>query len=181
MTSLRIAAALAGSVLAFGAAGVLRAADVCQPMIEAEGKMIFARVHLYSTQTGGVRNGQPISSEIIYMGGPDGPTYVFVRGKWLRSPMTPAELKKARDEKDKSVTMTCRYLRDEAVNGEPAAVYSGHVESPDFQSDTTVWLSKSKNLPLKSATDMNLGGAAGKSHSAIRYDYVNVQAPPGVK
>jgi hypothetical protein len=47
--------------------------------------------------------------------------------------------------------------------------------------DTTVWISKSKGLPLRADIDIDVGGSMGKSHKSIRFDYVNVHPPAGVQ
>ncbi|MEO6922322.1 MAG: hypothetical protein ABI142_00715, partial [Bryocella sp.] len=74
----------------------------------------------------------------------------------------------------------CQHLRDEAVNGEAAAVYSMSSISDDGDhSEGQIWISTSRNLPLKS--EMDVGSGAEKRHTSIRYDYNNVQAPAGVK
>ena len=56
-----------------------------------------------------------------------------------------------------------------------------HTVSEDRTTDAQVWVSKSKGVPLREELDMNVGGAAGKSHMTLRYDYANVQAPAGVQ
>ncbi|MEO5558639.1 MAG: hypothetical protein ABIO49_02715 [Dokdonella sp.] len=76
---------------------------------------------------------------------------------------------------------SCRYLRDETVNGEAAAVYAGHSETEDSQSDTQTWISASRGLPLLTELDIDLGDAGGKKHTSMRYDYSDVQSPAGVK
>jgi len=72
-------------------------------------------------------------------------------------------------------------VRDESVNGEPATLYSGHDQLPDAKVDSQVWISKARGLPLKMEMDMDTGGAAGKSHRTVRYEYSNVQPPAGVQ
>ncbi len=44
---------------------------------------------------------------------------------------------------------TCQYLRDESVNGEAASVYKVHSESEVAKIAFTIWISKSKALPLR--------------------------------
>lgn len=151
-------------------------ADVCPAIAAATSKIWSIPVHIYSTtQTGpGAR-----ARESIYTGGANGEIYVMMRGQWRRSPITVAQLKSEQAAHDKR-PHTCRYLRDENVNGEPAAVYSAHSEADGFKVDSTIWISKSRNVPLKTESDMDLGGS-GKNHSSARYDYSNVQVPPGVK
>jgi len=158
-----------------------RAADACQTIAGAASKIWSLPVHLYTTETAAFRKNQPRTSESIYTGGANGAIYVLVNGKWTRSRLTTGQLKATQDEARETARQTCRYLRDEAVNGEPAAVYSTHAETEDFKTDMTVWISKTRNAPLRSEADMDVGGAAGKSHTSTRYDYSNVQAPPGVK
>ena len=156
------------------------AADVCQTIGDATAKLWQIPVHIYLTQTAAFRGNQAKSSESIYA--PGGAIYVMVNGKWTRSRATTTELKSARDEaKEKPKQQSCRYLRDEAVNGEAAAVYSEHAEYEDSKIDQTIWISKSRNVPLKSESDLDTGGTMGKSHSASRFEYSNVQAPAGVK
>ncbi len=135
----------------------------------------------YSNQTFSFRAIPARSSESIYVGGA---VYVMVRGKWTRSRVTIAQLKSAQDEGKDTPKPACRYLRDEAVDGEPAAVYATHREGDGYKSDVTLWISKSRNVPLRSESDMDTGVAGnsnGKSHTSMRYDYKNVQPPPGVK
>ena len=156
-----------------------RAADVCQTIGEATAKIWQVPVHIYTVETGAARGNQPSNGESIYTA--SGAVYVMARGKWSRSRMTVAELKAARSESKETPKQTCRYVRDEGVNGEPAAVYSSHSDHEDFKVDLTVWISKSRNLPLRSESDMDVGGSMGKSHTSMRYDYTNVRPPAGVQ
>ena len=89
---------------------------------------------------------------------------------------------KQQEENERTVkALSCRYLRDEAVNGEPAAVYVEHSEPEGATSDATTWVSKSRGLPLRLESDIDAGGKMGKSHRSIRFEYSNVQPPAGVK
>jgi hypothetical protein len=73
---------------------------------------------------------------------------------------------------------TCRYLRDEAVEGEMAAVDSTHAERRDLKikSDGELWISKTKGLTLRQEEDVDAGEGVKDSHST-RYDYSNVKPP----
>jgi len=155
------------------------AADVCRTIGDATAKIWQVPVHLYSSETAAFHGKQAKTSESIYTS--SGEIFVMVSGRWTRSRMTIAELKAARNEGKETPKQTCSYVRDEAVNGEAASVYSRHAEEEDFKTDMTVWISKSRNLPLRSESDMDVGGAMGKSHRSTRYEYSNVQPPPGVK
>ena len=75
---------------------------------------------------------------------------------------------------------TCKLLRDEAVDGEAATLYSAHdVQESGSTVDSQIWISKSSGLPIQQTIDINVGGARGKSHTEARIDYANVQAPAG--
>lgn len=160
----------------------LHAADTCDTIAGATAKLWEVPVHMYINQTFSFHAIPASSSESVYVGGA---VYVMVKGKWTRSRVSIAQLKAAREEGKKDTPKpSCRYLRDEAVDGEPAAVYATHQEGDGFKTDVTLWISRSRNVPLRSESDMDTGEAGnsnGKSHSSMRYDYKNVQPPPGVK
>jgi hypothetical protein len=63
------------------------------------------------------------------------------------------------------------------MNGEATAEYTTHTETADMKSDTQVWISKSRGLPLRQDVDTDVGGKLGKSHVETRYEYDNVQPP----
>ncbi len=151
----------------------------CRPVIDAIMKQIGTPTHMYMTETAAFRGGKPTSSESIYAGGA---IYIQIHGMWRRSPMTVTEMTKQQEENQKNLkAASCRYLRDETVNGEPAAVYVEHLESEGATSDATSWVSKSRGLPLRLDSDTDVGGKMGKSHISIRYEYGHVQPPAGVK
>jgi outer membrane lipoprotein-sorting protein len=163
-------AAILTAVSAFGAD------SACKYLADANAKIYTIPAHLYQTDTAG---GKTQTSELIYL---NNKTYTQTTGKWRLSPMTPAKMAEIRKgtEDDEIKTMTCRVVRDEAVNGEAAVLYSGHQQSPDGNRDSQIWISKSRGVPLKLEMDID-GGAKGKSHRTIRYEYTNVQAPSGVQ
>ncbi len=130
--------------------------------------------HLYITTIAQYNGGKPKTSEMISV---DGGTYIEIGGKWIRSKFTPQDVINDQKDQDSVPKDTCRYLRDESVNGEAAAVYSVHSESPDDRVNHQIWISKSKELPLKQETDIDVGGAMGKSHKSLRYEYTNVRPP----
>ena len=151
----------------------------CRPAIDAIKKQIVTPSHMYQTETAAFTGGKPLTSESIFAGGV---IYIQVHGAWRRSPMTTGEMLKQQEENERNLKApSCRYLRDEAVNGEPAAVYVEHSEPEGAISDATIWVSKSRGLPLRLEADTDAGGKMGKVHRAIRYDYGNVQPPAGVK
>jgi len=169
-----VASAAALLSAAFILSASARAADEpCQPLADTMKKMAATPTHIYSTTTAQWRTGAPRQTETIYAGGA---IYTKVGASWMRSQLKPADMLDA-SSRDPQGRHSCRYLRDEAVNGEAAAVYSTHFEAQSGKIDTQIWVSKAKGLPLRQETDIDVGGAVGKSHRSERYEYVNVQPP----
>jgi hypothetical protein len=161
----------------------LTAQSGCQPVDDAMNKVITVPAHIYTTMSSVPSNGtkprtdEASHSETIYAGGS---VYTKVGGRWARGDWTPQQIMKQEQENRQKSKYTCRYLRDESVNGEGAAIYSTHSERSDvghIMSDGQVWVSKSKGLPLRDEVDIDSGGTAGKNHYSGRYEYTNVQPP----
>jgi hypothetical protein len=173
---------LAGAITAlFAAASLSAQSGVCSQVLAASMKMYDAPYHMYmvdSAQTDPRLNGgKPTVSEAISTGGV---TYLFVDGKWMKSPITAADMKKSQQDADAANKPACTHVRDESVNGEPASVWHSHSVTEAGTSDTDMWISKSRSLLLKSDIHMDVGGNMGKSHITSRYEYTNVRAPAGV-
>jgi hypothetical protein len=144
----------------------LAAQDDCKVVLDAMIKMFDTPSHAYITMN---ISGQPQTGESIYAGGV---VYAKYNGKWSAGSTT-KEIKEMSQKNRQNNKTTCRYLKDEPVNGEMAVVYSVHEVSPRSTSDSTNWISKAKGLPLRS--DIDMGG--GKSHISTRYEYDNVKPP----
>jgi hypothetical protein len=65
---------------------------------------------------------------------------------------------------------TCKYLRDEVVDSEAAAVYSDNFIGKAAKTEGQIWISKKTGLVLRQEVDVDLG-AKGKGHQSIRFDY----------
>ena len=65
---------------------------------------------------------------------------------------------------------TCKYLRDEAVTGEDANVYSDVFASKSGTANATVWISKKNGWVLKREVDVAMVNI-GKGHQAIVFEY----------
>ena len=147
-------------------AGPLAAQDDCKLVLDAMFKLFDTPTHAYVTME---MSGKPQTGESIYAGGL---VYAKYDGKWTAGSTT-KEIKDIAEKNRQNNKTTCRYLKDEPVNGEVAAVYSVHEVSPRSTSDSKTWISKAKGLPLRS--DIDLEG--GKSHISTRYEYGNVKPP----
>ncbi len=154
----------------------------CTIPFDAGKKIITTPSHGYSTRTSGPHPNQPRQTEVIHTGGMDGAMFVKFNGRWTHSPLTPTALLKQEDQNIRDAKSTCRYLRDESVSGEPAAVYSVHTDNGGIVSDGTIWIAKARGLPLKEELDMDVGGGpSGKSHESLHFEYSNIRPPDGVK
>jgi hypothetical protein len=152
--------------LLIGAKPVAAQGD-CRPVFEATSKVFDTPVHSYATMNMGGTT-QP-GGEMIYVAGA---SYVKSGGKWSPGTMSIQEMKQLVQKNIQTNKTTCRYLKDEPVNGEMAAVYSVHEETPRSTSDSQIWISKGKGLPLRSEQDLG-----PKMHISTRYEYGNVKAP----
>lgn len=155
----------------------------CAPIYGVMAKLFDTPFHLYmidSAQTDArLHGGKPTVSEEIWIGNV---MYLTSRGKWMKSPIDVASLRQSQKERLEDATKaTCTHVRDETVNGEPAALWTIRSVTEDGTSETNAWVSKRRNLVVQSDVRLDVGGALGKSHMIQRYEYTNVQAPAGVK
>jgi hypothetical protein len=62
----------------------------------------------------------------------------------------------------------CSHLRDEVVDGEPAAVYREQYKANAGSTDATIWISKISGRLLREEQDGNIAGK-GKGHISYRW------------
>ena len=148
------------------------ASPTCIPFIDAFAKMQKVPVHQYMTEDRGFPKGEIRRSEMIAL---NGHVYIRVNGTWQLSPMTPEDRQKMTADSVNEKNVTCSTTAGE-VNGQAATVYTAHRQDEDTKIETHLWVSKTNGLPLKQETDVG-----GRIYSTIRYEYTNVQVPPGVK
>ena len=151
--------------LLIGATPAAAQGDCGQLVLAAATKVYDTPTHIYITTNMG---GNAQTMEEIFAAGA---IYLKVGGKWSPSPMTMQEMKQLGQKNVQTNKTTCRYLKDEAVNGEMAAVYSVHDVSPKGTVDSQIWISKAKGLPLRQEDDVD------KTHNSTRYEYGNVKPP----
>ena len=125
-----------------------------------------ARVHSTRTARGGASN-----TDLIYAAGS---IYMNIGGKWITAgPIKDAVQQMEQLMQNPTGKATCRYVKDEPVNGEMAALYTVHSETAKAWHDTQVWISKAKGLLLRQDLESN----EGKSISSTFYEYGNVKPP----
>jgi hypothetical protein len=161
------------TLILFPAAGasLARAQDACKVVLDAGDKLTATPHHGYQTRAAAGQS--PRSSEDISV---NGAIYVKMNGQWKKSPLTVKQRQQQEQENRKDAQNTsCHYVRDEAVNGEAASVYSAHAETEGLKSDSLVWISKSKGLVLRQEEDLDMDGE--KSHVSAHFQYGGVTAP----
>ena len=158
--------------LACGNVPLARAQNDCKFVFDAGDKVTMTPHHGYTTTT--LQTGQKLSNgEAIFVGGV---IYVRIHDQWKKSPMTVQDMQKQEQENRKETkNVSCRHVRDEAVNGEAAGVYSAHAETEDMKTDSLIWISRSTGLILRQEEDLD--SDSNKSHVSVRYEYRNVSAP----
>jgi hypothetical protein len=105
----------------------------------------------------------------------------LVDGQWHRSPLdVKAMLEQEQENRRNTKNEHCARVRDEAVDGEAAGVFSTQYESEYAKVDALIWISRSRGLTLREELDMD-AGELGKSHTSVRTAYSGVAAPAGVK
>jgi hypothetical protein len=153
-------------------------ADDCRPVVDAMQKLAITPVHEYMQETAAFRKA-PSSNEAVIIGSA---MYVRVSGQWHTMPYDPKERAQEIAQSTAGKHATCRYLRDENVGSEAASVYATHDDQGEGSTvDNTLWISKSRGLPLRQGIDIDVGGKFGKSHTDIRFDYADVRVPVDVK
>jgi hypothetical protein len=150
-------------------ASPLAAQGDCKAILDVSTKVFKTPTHVYVTGTVGSLT---VTSEMIYAAGN---IYMKIEGKWHNTGTTNdmEQLSVKNRQNGKASTATCRYLKDELVNGEPAAVYIMSDESPKFHSQ--MWISKAKGLPLRQEDD--IGAGSSKTHNSTRYEYGDIKPP----
>ena len=148
----------------------LAAQDQCK-VVEKVVANAFTQIHTVPTHvyTTTKINGQSFSSEIIYAGGS---VYIKMNGKWtLAGSIKDMDGMENKDPHPANSKNTCRYVKDEPVNGEMAAVYMSHSDTPKGTIDLQLWVSKSNGRMLRQDT------STSEAVMSSRYDYNNVKAP----
>jgi hypothetical protein len=65
---------------------------------------------------------------------------------------------------------TCKFVREDSVNGEAVSVYTQHLTAPAGSTDEEVWISKKSNRILREEIDGDITGQ-GKGHLSMLFHY----------
>ena len=117
----------------------------------------------------------PKQSEVVITGKT---MFILIRGgHWVTMPYNAqqkvAEMKRKFADSRAAAEVSCTRVRTEAVDGEPTTVYVMHDDTEADKVDVHVWISAVRGLPLRQVVEM----PELKSHTDVRFDCVNVQAP----
>src|SRR4029078_13363747 len=84
-------------------------------------------------------------------------SYLMVSGKWHKSVRTPQqELREQREAMKEKKNASCSFLGNEIIQGEPAALYAIHDEGDGGKSDTQIWISRARGLPVKTVIHLSV-------------------------
>jgi|SRR5579862_3765789 hypothetical protein len=144
----------------------------CMPLKGAAEKILLTPHHLYGTTT--QPSGQTRTSEALNAGGVE---YLLIGGKWTKAPSTLAD-RQAFEQQSwaKATNVTCRFLKNDVVNGEAVVVYSQVNKTEAGTSEAQVWISKASGLILRQETAIGMEGGRNL-HISTRYEFANVQPP----
>ncbi|HEY4215264.1 MAG TPA: hypothetical protein VGM84_27585 [Steroidobacteraceae bacterium] len=153
--------------------------NACKAVNDAILKLAQTPNHSYTESSGAIAGGHSRSTERIATATA---VYIQLKGKWLRGTVTPQrEMAMQQDALRDERTGTCQYLRDEVVFGETSALYVTHKQDDAGMSDTQIWISRQRGLPLRQVVHLSVGGGkTGESQMTTKYVYENVHAPEGV-
>ena len=147
----------------------------CKIVLDAAAKMEEIPNHQYVTITRQGAGAKTTEGESIHIGDI---SYVKAQGTWRVSRLSPKALAEQRKENLRdSKVFTCKYDRDDEIDGEAVAVYKTHQESDEVKADAEIWISKKRALVLKEIVTQ----PEENQTITIRVDYSNVQKPDGVK
>ena len=94
----------------------------CAAVFAAMEKLATIPNHTYSTETVSFRRA-PLVGETITSATT---TYVWVNGKWRRPPFDARRNLNDMRDADRDSDVSCKPMRDEAIDGEAAALYATH-------------------------------------------------------
>lgn len=173
----KLAAAASLGLAAAVSQPTLAAEGSCKAVFDAIARQVMTPSHEYMIQTVGADKTKREQREVINTGKMQ---YFLVGGEWHTMKETPKETLQRERDNEASSDVTCRYLRDETVEGVSAALFSEHSKTDTGESDALIWIAKGNSMPVREQVDMDPENP-GARHLEVRIVYSNVQAPSGVK
>jgi hypothetical protein len=148
----------------------------CKPVLDAHTKEISTPHHLNLTQTDPGKS--PTTLETITTATK---TFMMLDGKWVGGESHPQdEIAQMQENLRNTKVYQCRELPDASIDGVATIVYFAHSENDIMKTDTKLWVEKSTGLIIHEEIDM-YNDPSVRRHVVERFDYKNVQPPPGAK
>lgn len=173
----KLAVATSIALAATASVQTLAAESSCKAVFDAIARQVMTASHEYMIQTEGPDKAKREQREVINTGTAQ---YFLVGGEWHTMKETPKETLQRERDNEANSNVSCRYLRDESVEGVNAAVFSEHSKTDTGESNALIWIAKGNAMPVREEVDMDPGNP-GARHLEVRIVYSNVQAPSGVK
>jgi hypothetical protein len=173
----KLAAATSLALAATASLQTLAAESTCKTVFDAIAKQVMTPNHEYMIQTVGADKTKREQREVINTGTAQ---YFLVGSEWHTMKETPKETLQRERDNEASSDVTCRYLRDESVEGVSTTVFSERSKTESGESNALIWIAKGIAMPVREQVDMDPGNP-GARHLEVRIVYSNVQAPSGAK
>lgn len=151
----------------------------CKLVLDAKTKEITTPHHAYQTETNPAKDAPGTSGEVISTATG---SFVLYKGKWTKIGITPQDnLAQMKENLRDTKVYECQRQPDASIAGVAMLVYTAHSENDMAKTDARLWVAKNTGLIYREDTDLDTGDAGGKRHVSMRFDYTNVEPPPGMK
>ncbi|MDB5487489.1 MAG: hypothetical protein JWQ58_1204 [Reyranella sp.] len=156
-------------------AGGARADDAaCKTVLDAVIKQAGMPVRQIITIETAASPGKPLKSEIIRL---SDTLYMQVGNQWVARPYDSQKAVSDSRQSMQKAAHTCARLRNDAVDGKQATVYSVQTKGEQGTTESEIWIG-ADGLPVRQHTDMQ---GPSKSRHEVRFDYTNVTAPTNIR
>ena len=172
----RIAILALSAMLGVFSRGAAAADEACQAVLDAVIKQATVPVHQKVSIESAAAPGKPLQSEMIRTGDT---LYMQIRGQWTSRPYDGQKAAADARQAMQKAEHGCIGVRSEAVDGQPAELYSVRSKTASGGTESQIWISPTTGLPLRQHTVMLENGAA-KARHVVLFDYANVRAPAGI-
>ena len=160
---------------ALGAFGRQAVADdiACEAVLDAVIKQTTVPVHQKISIENAAVPGKSLQSEMIRT---DDTLYMQILGKWTSRPYDGRKAVNDARQAMQKAEHNCMRVRSDAVDGQPADLYSVEAKTASGGTESQIWISSVSGLPLRQHTVMLEAGSA-KAQQDVLFDYANVRAP----
>ena len=148
----------------------------CQAVLDAVIKQATVPVHQKISIESAAAPGKALQSEMIRTGDT---LYMQVRGQWTSRPYDGQKAASDARQAMQKAEHSCTRVRSEALDGQPADLYSVEAKTASGGTNSQIWISSASGLPLRQHTVM-LEQDSAKAQHDVRFDYTDVRAPQSI-